>query len=465
MLANIARHFAVLRESLREDRARRAAALPLENEEFLPAALEVVEQPPNPLGRATLWTLVGFVIVALVWACVGQVDIVASAPGKIEPKGRVKIIQSADLGIVRAIHVSDGQAVEAGQPLLELNPTVSAAEVEQARQSLLTAEVDVARASALADFSNGGPGRFIAPRGMSPASVSLQVALVDARIRQQRAAIDGLRYDGTQRSSDVSMVGEEIVKLEAQLPLAQTQLDSLERLQAQGYAPRLRVDEVRERVVGMRQDLAIRREEYRRATAGRLGAGAELGRAESEFAREAFDALTEAQATRALRAEELKKAEEKARLTVLKAPEPGVVQQLQANTIGGVVEAAAPLMVLVPRRGELVLEARVLNRDVGFIRAGQAVEVKLEAYPFTRFGVVDGVVEHIARDAVEDEAEGLVYPARIRLVRPWISIAGVRTPLSPGMAATAEIKTGKRRIIEYLLSPLSRRAAEAGRER
>jgi hemolysin D len=465
MFDNLRRHLGVVAQSLRDDRERRRAATPRENEDFLPAALEIVEQPPRPLGTLLLWVVVAFIVIAIAWACLGQVDVVASAPGKIEPRGRVKIIQAADLGVVRAIHVSDGEAVVAGQPLLELDPTVSAAEVEQARQALLTAEVDVARAKALAEYAQGRRGRFVAPIGMAPDAVPLQVALVEARIRQHEAAVSGLRHDGSQRISDVAMVAAEIAKLEEQMPLATRQLESLERLEAQGYAPRLRVDEIRERVVGMRQDLAIRREEFRRATAGRLGAGADVGRLQSEFDREAYDALTEAQATRALRAEELKKAEEKARLTILTAPEAGVVQQLQANTVGGVVQAAAPLMILVPRDGDLVLEARVLNRDIGFVREGQAVEVKLEAYPFTRYGIVEGVLEHVARDAVENETEGLVYPARIRLARPWIAIRGSRTRLAPGMAATVEIKTGRRRIIEYLLSPLARRAGEAGRER
>lgn len=155
----------------------------------------------------------------------------------------------------------------------------------------------------------------------------------------------------------------------------------------------------------------------------------------------------------------------KARLTILRAPEAGVVQQLQANTIGGVVEPAAPLMVLVPQGGDLILEVRVLNKDIGFVREGQTVEVKLEAYPFTRYGVVDGVVEHIGKDAVDVENEGLIFPARVRLLQPSIDLGGRRTALAPGMAATAEIRTGSRRIIEFLLSPLQRRAAEAERER
>jgi hemolysin D len=227
----------------------------------------------------------------------------------------------------------------------------------------------------------------------------------------------------------------------------------------------MRALELQQELIGMRQDLNIRRSEQGKAKAALAAAEQQLAKARGEFSREVLDALTEAEANRRLRAEELAKASEKARLTTLKAPEDGVVQQMQIHTLGGVVKPADPLMVVVPKGGELIVEARVKNRDAGFVREGQAVEIKLEAYPFTRYGVAHGVVEHISRDAVEDQKEGLVFPVMVRLTQPWITIAGKRVMLTPGLAATAEIKTGDRRIISYLLSPLARRVEEAGRER
>ncbi len=186
---------------------------------------------------------------------------------------------------------------------------------------------------------------------------------------------------------------------------------------------------------------------------------------DSQFAREALDALTEAEASRVLREQELNKAADKASQTVLSAPEDGIIAQLQVHTLGGVVKPADTLMIVAPKDGALVVEARVLNRDVGFIHPGQKAEVKLEAFPFTRYGVVEGEVEQVGRDAVEDKVEGLVFPAIIKLPHPWLMVGDRRAYLAPGLAATAEIKTGERRIIEYLLSPLSRRMQEAGRER
>lgn len=465
MFDSLRHHWSVLRESWRGEREASRSYRSSAQPEFLPAALEILERPPNPLGRVVLWILLSFLIGALIWACVGRIDMVAVAEGKTLPRGNVKMIQAADLGVVRAIYVVEGQSVKAGQALLDLDPTTSEAEVQQARQALLTAQIDVARAQALVNHGLGKPAKFIAPEGTSPQMVEIQTALVEAKLREFGAAGAALREERTQRFADRGMVAAEVAKLEEQLPLATTQLEKMEELSRDNYVPKLRVSEVKERVVGMRQDLAIRRAERSKALAGELAVGQQMAKLQGEFTRQALDALTEAEAARALRAEELKKASDKAGHTVLQAPEAGVVQQLQVHTLGGVVKPADPLMVLVPDGGELIVDTMVLNRDAGFVRKGQSVEVKLEAYPFTRYGVVEGVIEHIGGDAVQTEKEGLRYPARVRLLKSWISIAGKRVALAPGLVATAEIKTGDRRIIEYLLSPLARRVQEAGRER
>lgn len=465
MLATLQRHADAVRESLKLDREQAARRTEREETAFLPAALEILETPPSPVGRAVLWIIVGFLMLALIWSVVGHIDMVAAAQGKIIPRGRVKVIQPADYGVVRAIRVTEGQAVHKGDPLVELDPTVTGAEVEQARQALLSARIDSARAQALVNYALGKSPAFIAPPGADATTVQMQAALVRAKIREHETAAAALRQEKSQHLGDHDMVEAEIEKLRQQLPLAEEQLRGMQALMAKGYAARMKVSELQQQVIGMRQDLAIRQKEISKAGAAQASVDQQLAKLDSEFAREALDALTEAEATRKLREEELKKASEKAALTILTAPDDGVVQQLQVHTLGGVVKPADPLMVVVPKGEELIVEAMVLNRDAGFVHAGQPVEVKLEAYPFTRYGVVEGRLEQVSRDAIDNEKLGPVYPVRVKLAHPWISIGGKRTALEPGLTATAEIKTGDRRIIEYLLSPLVRRVKEAGRER
>jgi hemolysin D len=461
----IRKHLTVLKESVTVERARERTALKLSETDFLPAALEVLETPPNPLGRGILWALLLFVGIAILWASVGHIDVVAAAQGKIIPRGHVKVIQAADAGVVRAIHVVDGTSVRAGQPLIVLDPTSSQAEAAQARESLAVASIDRARAQALVNAGNGGRVHFEAPTGTPQTVVEIQENLVAARVAEHRTAIAALQEERAQRASDLAMVTAEVDKLEQQLPLAESQLSSLEALEGPGVVPRLKVAEVKERVVGMRQDLVIRREEMTKDRAALAGVLSQIAKTESEFRATALNALNEADANYRLRAEEVRKADDKASLTVLTSPIDGTVAQLSVHTLGAVVKPADALLVVVPRGEELLVEAMVLNRDIGFVHEGQPAEVKLEAFPFTRYGIVAGVVERISRDAVENKELGLVFPCLVKLKRADIAIGDTRVALAPGFAATAEIKTGRRRIIEYLLSPLSRRLQEAGRER
>jgi hemolysin D len=458
-------HWRVLKESLKLDRERAKTARVHEETEFLPAALEVLETPPNPLGRAVLWSLLTFVAIAILWASFGHIDIVASAQGKVIPRGRVKIIQATDIGIVRAIHVTDGQQVRAGQPLVVLDPTLTAADAAQANESRFVASIDRARAAALVDASAGGSGKFIPPSDVPAAIVETQRHLVAARISEHRTAIASLQEDRAQRRAELAMVTAEVSKLEEQLPLVEEQLAGLEKLDKEGLVPRMRVSEVKERAVGMRQDLLIRREELGKSRAALAGVESQIARLKSEFRATALDALTEADANYRLRSEEVKKANDRAALTVLSSPIDGTVAQLSVHTLGAVVRPADPLLVIVPRGEELMVEAMVLNKDIGFVREGQEAEIKLEAFPFTRFGVIKGTIERISTDSVENKDLGLVFPCLVKLHATHITTGMTKVALAPGFAATAEIKTGDRRIIEFLFSPLSRRLQEAGRER
>lgn len=467
------RHFDAVREAYSASRKEAVTARAQDNSDFLPAVLEVLETPPNPLGRWILWLVMGFLGIALLWACLGHIDVVASAQGRIVPEGSIKTVQAPDQGVVLAIHVRDGQSVREGEALIVLDSTVSEAELDQARTALMVANVDRARAQALLALMDqsgqAAPGAanqaFEPPEGMDEAQILAQRTAIEARISEYQAERAVLAQERRQRASDRAMVAADVSRLEQQLPLAEQQLASFRSLEERGFAPRLRVAEVEERAIGMRHDLIIRREELGRARAAEQVAVERLRGAETAFRREALDAFNEADAIARQRHEELTIAMDRNRRMVLRAPTGGVVQQLQVHTIGAVVRPADPLLVVVPHGATLQVEVMVLNRDVGFVREGQQVRVKLEAFPFTRYGVVEGRLAFLSRDAIQDEQLGLVFPARVELSAFEIAAGDRVTDLSSGMAVTAEIKTGRRRIIEFLLSPLARRVAEAGRER
>lgn len=462
---SLARHWQVARAALVEDRARVKARVESAAPEFLPAALEIVEQPVSPTARRTAWLLGLGLVFTLAWAAFGKLDVVASAPGRLIPAERVKLIQPREAGLVRAILVRDNQAVRRGQVLVELDPTVAVADTAQASSALQTALLDAARARAVLAALDGQGLRF-APPPQTPADVaSTQRALAAAEHAAIAAALAGRGADYGAAAAARDEALTQAAKLAETLPLVDEQLQAYEALLAKGFAARLKVIELRRQRLATIRDRDAALAIARKATAQLASAasGERQGRAEARA--RVLGELARAEAEASLRAEELVKSRQRGRLQRLVAPVDGTVAQLAVHTIGGVVEPARPIMVIVPAKGALVAEVRLPNKDAGFVRSGQRVAVKLEAFPFTRFGTIPGRVEAIASDAVEDERLGLVYPVRVRLDRATVDRGDRVVALRPGLAVVADIRTGRRSVLSYLFSPIDQARREAARER
>jgi len=462
---NLTRHLAVLRESWRNqndaDRNRR----PVEEHEFLPAALEIMEKPPSPGLRYLMLALCSLFTIALLWSFLGRVDVVAVASGKTLPVANVKVIQPMEIGAVRAIHVRNGERVRKGQLLIELDPTMAGADEAQATQGLLSAQISRARNDALLAHLNGRPARFVAPPGTPEQVAETQKIVIASAVAEYEAERASLTQSRAERSAELAGSLAEIAKLRQTLPLIDQQLQARRDLSAKGHFPKLKVLEYEQLRVEHLQNIQVQESVAARARAAIGNIDAQMAKLRQTFAKAASSERATAEDESSLRGEELRKSERRRSLQQLRSPVDGVVQQLAVHTVGGVVQPAEPLMIIVPSGTEVAVEAQILNKDIGFVREGQAVRVKLEAFPFTDYGLIEGVVETISRDAIQDEKMGLVYATRIRLDRNFISIGGRRQPIGPGMAVQAEVKTGERRIIQYLLSPISQTVAEAGRER
>ena len=475
-----ARHLSILRESWRRQDEADQSARPRSDHEFLPAALEIMEKPPSPGLRWLMLSLCGLTVVALIWSIVGRVDVVVTASGKVVPSGNVKQIQPIEIGYVRAIHVKNGQHVEAGQLLVELDPTLVGAEAEQASKGLLNAEVDAARNAALLNHLGGRSSRFAAPVGTSSEIATTQSQYVRSAIAEYEGERASLMQQRAENAAQLASVRAEISKLEQTLPIVEQQLLARRELTDKGYFSKIRLLEYEQLKIEHVQNIAVQKANADRARATIGNIDAQLARLRGSFGKAAGTELSESQQQAGLAREEVTKSQRRRAYMHLRAPVSGTVQQLAIATVGGVVQPAQTLMIVVPDNVAPVVEARVLNKDIGFVREGQPVRVKLEAYPFTDYGVVPGVVESISRDAVDTsepnaiEARdpigrvgqpGLIYTTRIRLLRRSIFAAGRDQPIGSGLAVQAEIKTGNRRIIQYLLSPISQTLDEAGRER
>ena len=292
-----------------------------------------------------------------------------------------------------------------------------------------------------------------------------QTELVRSKIAEYESSRAALIQSRAERSAELAAAQSEVAKLRQTLPLVDQQLAARRDLAERGHFSRLRLLEYEQLRIEHVQNIAVQESSAARSRAAIGNIDAELRTLRERLAEEAATELSGAETESSLRAEELRKSARRRQLQQIRAPVDGVVQQLAIHTVGGVVQPAQPLMIIVPAASEVEVEAQILNRDIGFIREGQPVRVKLEAFPFTDYGLIDGVVETISRDAIQDERLGLIYSARIRLNRNYIVVNGRRQQIGHGMVVQAEIKTGTRRIIQYLLSPLAQVVDEAGRER
>lgn len=488
----LARHWQVLRESWRDQNEADKAFKPKAEHEFLPAALEIMEKPPSPGLRWLLLMTCGLLVLALIWSIIGRIDVVATAAGKAVPGENVKIVQSIEIGAVRAIHVRNGQFVRKGELLIELDPTLATADEAQSTQSLRSAQIIKARNDALLAHLRGAPARFIAPKGTSPDIMANEEAYVRTAVAQYEAQKSALIQQRAESEADLAGTKAEIAKLEEALPYIDKQMNARAELAEKGFFSRLKLLEYEQLRAEHLRNIEVQHANFARSEASIRRLEAELLSLRAGFGRTAVTDFAEAESEAGLASEQLRKAARMRQYQELRAPVDGVVQQLAVTTVGGIVQPAQPLMVIVPCsggasdasscNGGVTVEAFVQNKDIGFVKVGQRVAVKLEAFNFTDYGLIEGKVTTISRDAIDQSQQpvgsvrdekgrpiqpGLVYAAKVELACGRGDPA--RHPLcdrvQPGMAVQAEIKTGRRRIIQYLLSPISQALSEAGREK
>jgi hemolysin D len=453
---------------------------------FLPAALEIVETPPSPIGRAIGVTIIALFGLALAWASLGEVDIIAAAPGKIIPSGRTKVIQPFETGVVRAIHVRDGQGVKAGQVLIELDPTMNEAERNHLRSDLTSAQLDVARLRAALSSSGDPVSEFRPPAAAPPNLVAMQRQFLVSQTSEFAAKLAALDRQRAQKEAERATIAATIAKLDATIPLLQERVNIRKGLADKELVSKILYLETLHQLVDQQQDRKVQESRYQEAEAALAALIQTRAQAEAEFRRTLSSDLVEAERKVAGLSEDLVKAEQRTKLQGLTAPVDGVVQQLAIHTVGGVVTPAQALLMVVPAESRLEIEAMVSNRDIGFVHPGQDAEIKIDTFNFTRYGLLRGKVVSVSQDAIvrdkpqdktgdkvpgtesgtsEPKGQELVYAARISLDRTQMQIDDNLVNLTPGMAVTVEIKTGARTVISYLLSPLMRYKQESLRER
>jgi hemolysin D len=502
----VARHAAVFAAAWHARKAMDGVRRDADEIAFLPAALSLRDTPVHPAPRRVGYLLMALLVIAVAWAWIGEIDIVAVAPGRIIVGERSKVVQPLERSVVQRVLVKDGDHVQAGQALVELDATEVRADkagvLDQRRSALSDAirarllrqalqtppTVTLRVSTALLHEAAGSIGPAPAPEGVHEHEhehehereriqkqeptlaaernrVQAQLAAEWSDIVAQRARFAAeLRH----RQAAIATARVMLAKLEATLPMIRKREDDMRALVAQGFiSHHAGQDRTRERIE-MERDIATGQARLHEATASHAESVSSLAGYVAQTRRDLSERETLARQRLAQSRQELVKALQRERLTVLRSPVAGVVQQLATHTVGGVVTEAQPLMVIVPdehRGGQIVAEVTLENKDIGFVHAGQVAEVKLETFVFTRYGTVPATVELVTSDAVQDEQRGAIFPARLLLSKNTIDVDGKSVRLGPGMNVTAEIKTGKRRVIDFLLSPIQKAGSESLRER
>lgn len=454
--------------------------------EFMPAALELQESPPNPLVRWLAWILIALFVLTLIWACIGKVDVVSSAEGKIIPSSRVKQIQPLTKGFVKAIYVKEGQFVNQGDALIELDRTITAADQARMQQELHNASLNLAGAEALQAFlansdnmkTNSDAKKILQPRTATEIELKVHASIkpteTEILLHQQKtwelwqqyqAQLSSL-HSGLQKVQSEKIRNQETIKkLQQTLPMITKRAQALESLYAKNMASEAEYLELEQQRIERVQDLAAQQQMQQQLNAAINEAQQQINALKADTLGKLLTQIADSRNQIATISEELVKATDMNDKQILYAPVSGYVQQLAINTIGGIVMEAQELMIIVPEEENLEVQVMLGNQDVGFVQKDMAAEIKVHTFPFTKYGLIDATVTHISDDAIIDEKLGLVYTVHLKMHKNTIRVESKDVKLIPGMAVTAEVKTTQRRVIEYFLSPLLRYKQESIRER
>lgn len=441
--------------------------------DFAPGLLSIQESPPAKLPRTVLYCVIALFGILLIWATFGKLDIVASAEGRLVPQTYVKIVQPAEAGIVQEILVVEGQSVDAGQILMRMDAKLTEADARTIRNEYALKHLQLRRIDAelagLPMHTEASDSPEIYAQVASQYAAHRQ-AYHDA-VAQEQATLAKTRHD-LQASEELAR------KLRETVPTYLKSAAAFEKLGKDGFYSTLAVEEKQRDRIEKQQDLRAQEATVASLKSTIVASEKKLAQITSNYRSELQNERIETESQFRKLRDEREKIEHKASLLSLRAPQRGVIKDLATHTVGTVVSPGSVLMSLVPHDEPLQAEVYVKNEDVGFVHRDQRVKLKLSAYPFQKYGMIDGTVIHVGPDAADqpnsstkmggdasDEPNGLRYKALVRLDNQDLKTDGNSLRLSPGMQVVAEIHQGRRTVMEYLLSPVQKAWLEAGRER
>ena len=442
----------------------------VDHQAFHPPLIRLQQVAPNPQSQRVLWSLLALLVFLLVWATVGRLDIVAVAEGKLVPASYLKIVQPSEAGIIKEILVHEGETVQAGQVLMRMDALITNADLdaiatEYARKRLQLARID-------AEIS----GKELSPNASAPETLFNEAtAQYQANQEALSAALAEERSRLLKAQQELAAARQQKERLNAILPYYREQEKAYERLVKDGFVGGLMGSSKRRELIEKEQELVTQGYLIASAQASINQSQKKLEQIEADYLRQLHTERSEAQAQFDKLAKEVEKQQYRRELLQLRAPQSGVIKDLAPHTTGTVVQPGTVLTSLVPKEEKLKVEVWLSNEDIGFVRVGQPVKLKLAAYPFQKYGMAHGTVQYISADAQSEEEardkgamngqQPLRYKTLVALDKSTLNMNGISYPLTVGMQTTAEILLGDRSVAEYLLSPIQKAWHESARER
>jgi len=433
--------------------------------EFLSGIDSILQAPLPTVAWLLPASIMALIFVMILWATFSMVDIISPSMGKTVPSSRVQLIQAPELCVVKEVLVSEGQSVKAGQPLVVFDHTEVEGEALDLRNQLNGLLNQKARLTALAQSVLEEHGSFIEPEGVHPVLVKSEKRIMEAQWEAHQAELATLDQQIASKEAEYNETLAELTKSRSMLRFAVNRVDRMDQLFKENAVSKSGLEEMEEQLVERRQSQSVLEQTVLKIEA-EIGHAVEQRRtAEEQFRHTILLDLSACEQRLVSIEQDLLAVERRLAMRTLEAPISGTVLDLAVHTREGVVQPAAVLMRIVPEDSPLEVEAKILNRDIGFVEPGQEVEIKVETFEFTKYGSIHGTISKIAHDVTMDEQMGPVYRALIQMERDTIKVGEKAIRLIPGMSVTVDVNVGERRLIEYILTPILRYKNESLRER
>lgn len=426
--------------------------------EFLPSALEIIETPTSTAGRLIIWLVFLTILCSILWACFAEMDEIVVATGKTTPYDDVKVIQPIENGIIEAVYVEDGQVVKQGDKLFEINSTIESSDLRNIERMLAIEKMD--KELLLIQLNNtnidGSLKDYLTNQGIKTELISDEIIdyafqIINYDIKQQEDKEKELKKIIEERQKDLNTAKEDLNNVEKKYEIAKKSIGNVNE-----ENPSTSIIDGDALIYELEQQVKIAKDRCNNLEEQLKQAEANLQANIEKYKYELMRDISEKEKNLQSYEESIIKAKEFVDNQKILSPIEGSVYNISSFGVGSVVSREENLIAIVPKDSKLIIEADVKNRDIGFVNVGQEVEIKMEAFDYQKYGTIKGKVTYVSPNSIISEKGELTYKIKVELEQNYLIVDGVEKNILPGMTSQIDIKIGKRKVIDFFISPIKK---------